>query len=147
MLRSLQKVYDAKRIRGCTIIDTPPFFEFAGRERLADAVGLDKGQEGPSPAQGEGDATIFWGDDQGPVVMVWDGMLPGEQGRRGLRRLLTARRTGFVWLDRSRCGSERIGREEEGTSSGRAEMGAYAAILRRTPDHEDLLTRTDSEVL
>ena len=26
--------------------------------------------------------------------------------------------TGFVWLDRSRCGSERIGREEEGTSSG-----------------------------
>ncbi len=54
---------------------------------------------------------------------------------------------GFVWLDRSRCGSERIGREEEGTSSGRAEMGTYAAILRRTPDHEDLLTATDSEVL
>ena len=26
-------------------------------------------------------------------------------------------------------------------------MGAYAAILRRTPDHEDLLTATDSEVL
>ena len=54
---------------------------------------------------------------------------------------------GFVWLDRSKCGSERIGREVEGTSSGRAEMGAYAAILRRTPDHEDLLTVTDNEVL
>jgi ribonuclease HI len=54
---------------------------------------------------------------------------------------------GFVWLDRSKCGSERIGREEEGTSSGRAEIGAYAAILRRTPDHEDLVTATDSEVL
>ena len=26
-------------------------------------------------------------------------------------------------------------------------MGAYSAILRRTPDHEDLLTTTDSEVL
>jgi hypothetical protein len=26
-------------------------------------------------------------------------------------------------------------------------MGAYAAILRRTPDHEDLITATDSEVL
>jgi ribonuclease HI len=26
-------------------------------------------------------------------------------------------------------------------------MGAYAAILRHTPDHEDLLTATDSEVL
>ena len=26
-------------------------------------------------------------------------------------------------------------------------MGAYTAILRRTPDHEDLVTTTDSEVL
>ena len=26
-------------------------------------------------------------------------------------------------------------------------MGAYTVILRRTPDHEDLLTTTDSEVL
>ena len=26
-------------------------------------------------------------------------------------------------------------------------MGAYDAILRRTPDHEDLVTATDSEVL
>ncbi len=26
-------------------------------------------------------------------------------------------------------------------------MGAYTAILRRTPDHEDLVTATDSEVL
>jgi hypothetical protein len=47
--------------------------------------------------------------------------------------------SGFVWLYRSKCGSERIGREVEGKSSGRAEMGTYAAILRRTPDHEDLL--------
>jgi hypothetical protein len=55
--------------------------------------------------------------------------------------------SGFVWLDHSKCGSERIGREEEGTSSGRAEIGSYVAILRRTPDHEDLVTATDSEVL
>jgi hypothetical protein len=54
---------------------------------------------------------------------------------------------GFVWLDRSKCGSERIGREEEGTILGRTEMGAYAGILRRTPDHEDLFTGADSEVL
>ncbi len=26
-------------------------------------------------------------------------------------------------------------------------MGAYVVILRRTPDHEDLLTSTDIEVL
>ena len=44
------------------------------------------------------------------------------------------------------CESERVGREEEGTSSGRSEMGAYTVILRRTPDHEDLITPTDSEV-
>ena len=32
---------------------------------------------------------------------------------------------GFTWMDSSlkRCGSERIGRDEEGTSSGRAELG------------------------
>ena len=29
---------------------------------------MDKGQEGSSPTQGEGDATVFWGNDQGPVV-------------------------------------------------------------------------------
>jgi hypothetical protein len=54
---------------------------------------------------------------------------------------------GFVWLDHSQCGSERIGREEKGASSGRAEMGAYAAILRHTPDHEDLITSTDITLL
>jgi ribonuclease HI len=55
--------------------------------------------------------------------------------------------SGFVWLDRSRCGSERVGREEEGVSSGRAEMGAYTVILRHTPDHQDRITVTDSVVL
>jgi hypothetical protein len=55
--------------------------------------------------------------------------------------------TGFVWIDRSRCGRERIGREEEGDSSGRVEIGVYDVILRRTPDNEDLVMTTDSEVL
>ena len=79
MLRSLQKVYGATRIRGCTIIDAPPFFESVGSEKLAEVVGTDKGLEGSSPTQDEGGATVYWGNDQGPVVMVWDGMLPGEQ--------------------------------------------------------------------
>jgi hypothetical protein len=35
--------------------------------------------EGSVPNQEERDSPIFWGDNQGPVVMVWDGMLPGEQ--------------------------------------------------------------------
>ncbi len=56
---------------------------------------------------------------------------------------------GFTWMDNSlkRCGSERIGRDEEGTSSGRAELGGYTAILKHTPDIQDLVTATDSEVL
>jgi hypothetical protein len=45
------------------------------------------------------------------------------------------------------CSSERIGPDEEGTSSGRAELGGYAAILKRTPDTQDLVTATDGEVL
>ena len=35
--------------------------------------------EGCTPKQEEGNSAIFWGDNQGPVVMVWDGMLSGEQ--------------------------------------------------------------------
>ena len=50
----------------------------------------------------------------------------------------------FVWLDRSKCGSERIGREEEVTSSGREEMGAYAAILRRKGGRKLQVARTDN---
>jgi hypothetical protein len=56
---------------------------------------------------------------------------------------------GFTWMDTSlkRCVSERIGRDEEGTSSGRAELGGYTVITKCTPDTQDLVTVTDSEVL
>ena len=52
-------------------------------------------------------------------------------------------------MDRSMeiCNSERIGCDEEGTSSGRAELGGYAAILKRTLNTQDLVTTKDSEVL
>ncbi len=46
-----------------------------------------------------------------------------------------------------RCGSERIWSDEEGTSSGRAELGGYTAILKSIPDTQDLVTTTDNEVL
>ena len=39
----------------------------------------DSTGEGSPPTQEKGDSSIFWGDNQGPVVMVWDGMLLGEQ--------------------------------------------------------------------
>ena len=63
-----------------TIIDTPPFFESAGREESADLMNRDTTGEGAVPTQEAGDSIIFWGDNQGSVVMVWDGMLPGETG-------------------------------------------------------------------
>jgi hypothetical protein len=49
------------------------------------------------------------------------------------------RLTTWLSVDRSlgQCGNERIGREEEGTSSGRVEIGGYAVTLGHTPDHED----------
>jgi ribonuclease HI len=93
----------------------------------------------------EGPEKEWWADtDMGLLRVYWfAGHLTASDGSVGTDSM----GAGFVWLDRSKCGSERIGREEEGTSSGRAEMGVYAAILRRTPDHEDLVTATDSEVL
>jgi len=304
VLRSLQQVYGARKVRDCTIIDAPPFFESAGREEREPREKIDGEDEGsPPPRDSEATTTtVFWGDDEGPVVMVWDGMTqeeqviaqtvisgekdwviwrtkptqskPGEnaagdriyqeatvfleefgtklegampRGSKSQKRsengsgggftrrkdwyrlndirtaacgrdmeiwvpksgsvpvpdrieavweawrrdspkdectvklegpekewwagtelgLLRAYHfpghvtasdgsvgsdcmgAGFTWMDSSlkRCGSERIGRDEEGTSSGRAELGGYAAILKRTPDTQDLVTATDSEVL
>ena len=304
VLRSLQQVYGARKVRGCTIIDAPPFFESAGREEREPREKIDGEGEGSPPPRGSEatTTTVFWGDDEGPVVMVWDGMTqeeqviaqtvisgekdwviwrtkptqskPGEnaagdriyqeatvfleefgtklegampRGSKSQKRsengsgggftrrkdwyrlndirtaacgrdmeiwvpksgsvpvpdrieavweawrrdspkdectvklegpekewwagtelgLLRAYHfpghvtssdgsvgsdcmgAGFTWMDSSlkRCGSERIGRDEEGTSSGRAELGGYAAILKRTPDTQDLVTATDSEVL
>jgi hypothetical protein len=46
---------------------------------------------------------------------------------------------------RKRTGGVRRGRDELGQSG--VEMGVYVTILRRTPDHQDLITATDSEVL
>jgi hypothetical protein len=51
VLLSLQQVYGARKIRGCTIIDTPPFFESAGREESADLMNRDTMGEGSVPNQ------------------------------------------------------------------------------------------------
>ena len=82
----------------------PPFFESTDREKLTEAVGLDKGQEGSSSTQDEGDATIFWGDDQGPVVMVWDGMLPGEQERA--KTIINGEKDWIIWRVKSAKGEQ-----------------------------------------
>jgi hypothetical protein len=70
---------ETKKIRGYTIIDVPPFFESTGKEESVDPTSRDLGGEGSSPTQGGRNSSIFWGDYQGPVVMVWYGMLPGDQ--------------------------------------------------------------------
>ena len=45
--------------------------------------------------KGEDDSTICWGDDQGPVVMVWDGMLPGEQERE--KKIIGGENDWIIW--------------------------------------------------
>jgi hypothetical protein len=71
VLLSLHPVYGVRKIRGCTIIDTPPFFESAGREESADLMNLDATGEGSVSNQEERVSPIFWDDNQGPVVMDW----------------------------------------------------------------------------
>ncbi len=79
MLRSLHQVYGTRKIRGYTIIDAPPSIESAGREESPESRNWDTMDEGSVPDAEERDPSIFWDDNKGPVVMVWDGMLPGEQ--------------------------------------------------------------------
>ena len=81
VLRSLQQVYGARKVRGCTIIDSPPFFESAVKEEREMREDDDGGGEGSPPLRDSKKmtTTIFWGDDEGPVVMVWDGMTQEEQ--------------------------------------------------------------------
>jgi hypothetical protein len=95
VLRSLQKVYGARKIRGCTILDAPPFFESAGREEAADLINKNTTGEGSVPNQEERGSPIFWGDNQGPVVMVWDGMLPGEQ--ESAKTIITGDDDWIIW--------------------------------------------------
>jgi hypothetical protein len=116
VLRSLQKVFGLRRIRGCTIIDAPPFFESAGREESADPTNRDNMEEGSGPHQAEPDTPIFWGDNHGPVVMVWDGMLPGEQ--ESVKRIITDDEKDWViWRVKPTRGvlGERVGTSLETT--------------------------------
>ncbi len=81
VLRSLQQVYGARKVRGCTIIDAPPFFESVGREEREPREKIDGEDEGSPPPRDseETTTTVFWVDDEGPVVMVWDDMTQKEQ--------------------------------------------------------------------
>ena len=70
---------------------------------------MDKGREGSPPTQDEGGATVYWGDDQGPVVMVWDGMLPGEQERA--KTIISDDKDWIIWRPKPAKG-------EQGEQSG-----------------------------
>jgi hypothetical protein len=95
VLRSLQQVYGARKTRVCTILDAPPFFESAGREESADLMNRDTRGEGSVPNQEERGSPIFWDDNQGPVVKVWDGMLPGEQ--ESAKKIITDENDWIIW--------------------------------------------------
>ena len=56
ILRALQKINKAKRIESEAIMSAPPFFQSAGRGDLK-----------------------FWGEDDGPTVVVWESLSESEQ--------------------------------------------------------------------
>ena len=51
--------------------------------------------EGSVPNQEVGGSPIFWGDNKGPVVMVWDGMLPGEQ--ESAKKTISEENDWIIW--------------------------------------------------
>jgi hypothetical protein len=56
----------------------------------------DTMDEGSVPDAEERDPSIFWGDNKGPVVMVWDGMLPpGEQ--ESAKKIITEENDWIIW--------------------------------------------------
>jgi len=56
ILRALQKINKAKRIEDEAIMSAPPFFQSAGRGDLK-----------------------FWGEDDGPTIVVWESLSESEQ--------------------------------------------------------------------
>jgi len=55
-LRALPKINKAKRLEGEAVMSAPPFFQSAGQEDLK-----------------------FWGEDDGPAVVVWESLSESEQ--------------------------------------------------------------------
>jgi hypothetical protein len=55
----------------------------------------DTTDAGSAQNQEERDSPIFWGDNQGLVVMVWDGMLPGEQ--ESAKKIITDDKDWIIW--------------------------------------------------
>ena len=62
-------MYGSRKVRDCTIVDSPPFFDSVGREEQVTPEEIDKGHEGSSPTRDTGEltSTVFWSDDEGLV--------------------------------------------------------------------------------
>ena len=56
ILRALQKIHEAKRLEGTSVMSAPPFFQSARRGDLK-----------------------FWGEDDRPTVVVWESLSESEQ--------------------------------------------------------------------
>jgi len=56
ILRALQKINKTKRLEGEAVMSATPFFQSAGRGDLQ-----------------------FWGEDDGPTVVVWEDLSESEQ--------------------------------------------------------------------
>jgi hypothetical protein len=73
--------YGVRKVCVCTIMETAPFFVSVGQVEVASREVTDVGSEDFRQSQDAGEPTpsVFRGDDERPVVMVWGGMLPEEQ--------------------------------------------------------------------
>ena len=63
----------------------------------------DTTDEESVPNQEEGGSPIFWGDNRGPVVMVWDVMLPGEQ--ESAKKTISEENDWIIWRTKSSRGA------------------------------------------
>jgi len=52
ILRALQKIHEAKRLEGTSVMSAPPFFQSARRGDLK-----------------------FWREDDGPTLLIWEGFI------------------------------------------------------------------------
>jgi hypothetical protein len=109
---TLFEVYGARKVRGYTIIDAPPFFESAGREEREPREKIDGEDEGSPPSRDseETTTTVFWGDDEGPVVMVWDDMT--QEVQVIAQTVISGEKDWVIWrtkLTRSKPGENAAG--------------------------------------
>jgi hypothetical protein len=111
-------VYGARKVRGCTIIDDPPFFESTGREEREPREKMDGEGEGSPPPRDSEEKMItdFWGDDEGPLS--WVRMLSGTESTKKHKATTFLEEFGTRLEEALSRGSKSQKRSENGSGGG-----------------------------